>query len=122
MTEWTKDELAVLNEVTTVQNHPFDDNGQSFQDYPIWIVTNHNNVYLRAGKGKDSKWYEAGLKNGGQIEFNGENYAISYVAVDDPQEIKNVTQAYLDKYHGQYPIDMMISDKCAEATVKLVRK
>lgn len=40
-------------------------------------------------------------------------------AVDDQDEIKAVTDAYEAKYHGQYPIDMMVSDKCAQATVRL---
>ncbi|MCT3413681.1 DUF2255 family protein [Lactobacillus helveticus] len=59
MKDWTKEELDVLNKITTVQNHP-NDAGQSFQDSPIWVVTNNNHVYLRAGKGKESKWYKSG--------------------------------------------------------------
>lgn len=122
MAEWTKDELTFLQQTTTVKNHPHDDQGNSFQDYPIWVVTRDSKVYLRAGKGKDSKWYKSGLKNGGSIEFNGHDYPVNYVAVNDPDEIKAVTKAYRDKYHGQYPIDMMVSDKCAAATVQLVRQ
>nr|WP_276125765.1 DUF2255 family protein [Lactobacillus helveticus] len=38
----------------------YDDEGQSFQDSPIWVVNNNNHVYLRAGKGKESKWYKSG--------------------------------------------------------------
>lgn len=52
---WNKDILAKPNEVTTVQNHPNDDQGKSFEDYPIWVVINDDKVYLRAGKGKESK-------------------------------------------------------------------
>jgi hypothetical protein len=52
---WNKDILAKPNEVTPVQNHPNDDQGKSFEDYPIWVVTNDDKVYLRAGKGKESK-------------------------------------------------------------------
>lgn len=116
---WNKEVLAKLNEVATVQNHPNDDQGKSFQDNPIWVVTNDDKVYLRAGKGKESKWYQSGIKNGGSIELDGQNFDVS---VDDPAEISAVTEAYLKKYHGQYPIDMMISDKCADATVELKLK
>lgn len=116
---WDKNILAKLNEVTTVQNHPNDDNGKSFQDYPIWIVTNDGKVYLRAGKGKESKWYQSGIKNGGSIELDVQIFVVDYVPIDDPAEISAVTEAYLKKYHGQYPIDMMVSDKCADATVEL---
>ncbi|SNR18782.1 hypothetical protein LBUL87_0203 [Lactobacillus delbrueckii subsp. bulgaricus] len=41
MKDWTKEELDVLNKITTVQNHP-NDEVQSFQDSPIWVVTNNN--------------------------------------------------------------------------------
>lgn len=116
---WNKEVLAKLNEVATVQNHPNDDQGKSFQDNPIWVVTNDDKVYLRVGKGKESEWYQSGIKNGGSIELDGQNFDVDYVSVDDPAEISAVTEAYLKKYHGQYPIDMMISDKCADATVEL---
>ncbi len=119
---WNKEVLAKLNEVATVQNHPNDDQGKSFQDNPIWVVTNDDKVYLRAGKGKESKWYQSGIKNGGSIELDGQTFDVDYVPVDDPAEISAVTEAYLKKYHGQYPIDMMISDKCADATVELKLK
>lgn len=119
---WNKDILAKPNEVTTVQNHPNDDQGKSFEDYPIWVVTNDDKVYLRAGKGKESKWYQSGIKKGGSIELDGQTFDIDYVPVDDPAEISAVTEAYLKKYHDQYPIDMMISDKCADATVELKLK
>lgn len=36
MKDWTKEELDVLNKITTVQNHPNDDEDRSFQDSPIW--------------------------------------------------------------------------------------
>lgn len=94
---WNKDVLAKLNEVTTVQNHPNDDQGKSFQDNPIWVVTNDDKVYLRAGKGKESKWYQSGIKNGGSIELDGQNFDVDYVSVDDPAEISAVTEAYLKK-------------------------
>ena len=116
---WNKEVHAKLNEVDTEQNHPNDDQVKSFQEHPILVVTNDDKVYLRAGKGKESKWYQSGIKNGGSIELDGQNFDVDYVSVDDPAEISAVTEAYLKKYHGQYPIDMMISDKCADATVEL---
>ena len=119
---WNKEVLAKLNEVATVQNHPNDDQGKSFQDNPIWVVTNDDKVYLRAGKGKESKWYQSGIKNGGSIELDGQNFDVDYVSVDDPAEISAVTEAYLKKYHGQYPIDMMISDKCANNDINKQNK
>lgn len=119
---WSKELINEINKSTTVQNQPYDKTKESFQDNPLWVVTIDNHVYLRAGKGKDSKWYQEGLKYGGQIEVNGETVKITYRPVTDKKEEDAVTKAYLEKYHGQYPIDMMVSDKCAEATVELIRQ
>lgn len=120
MKDWTKEELDVLNKITTVQNHPNDDEGQSFQDSSICVVTNNNHVYLRElVKAKKANVTSRVKKNGGAIEFNNQTYPVNYVAVEDEDEIKAVTDAYEAKYHGQYPIDMMVSDKCATATVRL---
>ena len=33
-----------------------------------------------------------------------------------------MTEAYNDKYHGQYPIDLMVSDPVAKATIAIVKK
>lgn len=79
-------------------------------------------VYLRAGKDKESKWYKSRLVNGGAIELDGQNYQVDYKTVDDLAEIKAVTVAYEKNYHVQYPIDMMVFDKCAEANVELIKK
>ncbi len=119
MTEWTQTQLDAFNKATTIQNRPYDDNGKTFQDNPIWVVVAGKNAYLRGGKGTESHWYQAGIKNGGEIAAGDNVYKIKYVPVNDEEEIKSVTDAYNKKYHGQYPIDMMVSDKVAHATVRL---
>lgn len=82
-----------------------------------------NELYIRGAKGaKDTKWYQTGTRNGGQIGINGQNYEVQYLPVNDKVTIQAVTDAYQDKYYGQYPIDLMVSDKVAQATVKLVKK
>ena len=117
---WSKEIIDEINQSTTIQNQPYDDSKHPFQDNPLWAVTIGNHVYLRAGKGRESKWYQEGLKNGGQIEVDGQTFKITYRPVTDKKEEQQVTKAYLEKYHGQYPIDIMVSDKCAEATVELI--
>lgn len=119
MKSWTSKQLKLFNEISAIQNRPYNDDGVSFQDNPIWVVVNGKQVYLRGGKGTDSKWYQAGIKNGGEIEVAGQTFKVKYVPVDNESEIAAVTVAYNQKYHGQYPIDMMVSDKVAHATVRL---
>ncbi|QNQ83676.1 DUF2255 family protein [Lactobacillus sp. PV037] len=119
---WTREIINKINQSTTIQNQPFDENKTPLQDIPLWVVTINNHIYLRAGKGKESKWYQAGIKNGGQIKVDGQIFKINYRPVTDKAEEQNVTKAYLEKYHGQYPIDMMISPTCANATVELIQR
>ena len=122
MTEWTKDEIATLNRVQTLQNRPFNDDQQTFEeDNPVWEVTVDGKLYIRGAKGTTkTKWYVAGVKNGGQVGIDGQNYSVKYVPLSDSATIKNVTAAYQAKYNGQYPIDLMVSDDVAAATVELV--
>lgn len=54
---WSKEIIDKINKSTTIQNQPYDNTYQPFQDNPLWAVTLNDQVYLRAGKGKESKWY-----------------------------------------------------------------
>lgn len=119
MASWSKEQLSAFDKAPSIQNRPYDDSGKTFQDNPIWVVTTNNKVYLRGGKGTESNWYKQGIKNGGEVALGDDVYKINYVPVKDEDEIKGVTTAYKKKYHGQYPIDMMVTDKCAQATVSL---
>lgn len=119
MSKWTEEQLSAFNQASAIQNRPYNDEGKTFQDNPIWVVVSNDKVYLRAGKGKESKWYQSGIKNGSEVAVGDNVYKINYVPVDDEAEIQAVTAAYNKKYHGQYPIDMMVSDKVAHATVSL---
>lgn len=124
MSTWTKEELNEFNKAQTLQNKPFNDDGATFEeDNPVWEVVNDEKLYIRGAKGtQDTKWYVAGIKNGGQIVINGKSYPVDYRPVTNDSEINAVTAAYDKKYHGQYPIDLMVSDKVALATVELIKK
>lgn len=54
MKSWTSKQLKLFNEISAIQNRPYNDDGVSFQDNPIWVVVNDEQVYLRGGKGTDS--------------------------------------------------------------------
>lgn len=124
MTQWTDEEIAAFKNAQTLQNRPYNDDRSSFaEDNPVWEVVVDNQVFIRGAKGiKDTKWYQAGTKNGGQVEVAGQKFEVEYQAVENAALIKQVTEAYNDKYHGQYPIDLMVSDPVAKATIAIVKK
>lgn len=124
MAEWTKEEIAAFDQAQTLQNRPLNPDQQTFEeDNPVWEVTVDGKLFIRGAKGvNDTKWYQAGVKNGGQIGVNGQNYQVKYIPVTDQATIGKVTAAYQSKYNGQYPIDLMVSDNVAAATVELVKE
>lgn len=123
MSEWTQAEINELDNASTLQNRPLNDDHETLEeDNPVWEVTVSGKLYIRGAKGvANTKWYQAGVKNGGQIGINGQNYHVKYVPVTNETTVKEVTAAYLSKYNGQYPIDLMVSADVAAATVELVK-
>lgn len=124
MSNWTNEELNEFDKAPTLQNKPLNDDGATFEEEnPVWEVVANDKLYIRGAKGtQDTKWYITGVKNGGQVGLNGKNYNVKYVPVKDKSEIDAVTAAFNKKYEGQYPIDLMVSDKVALATVELVKQ
>ncbi|MEE6671669.1 DUF2255 family protein [Limosilactobacillus fermentum] len=106
-----------------MQNKPFGPDKATFtEDNPVWEVVVDGRLYIRGGNGTALRWYVNGTKNGGHIRLGNQEYAVDYRAVSDPAEVQAVTDAYQAKYHGQYPIDMMVEDRAAQATVELVKR
>lgn len=124
MAKWTNDELIVLKQVQTLQNRPLNDDRLTFaEDNPVWEVTVDEHLYIRGAKGiTETQWYQNGIKNGGQIGIDGQNYRVKYLPVTNVETIAKVTAAYKNKYSGQYPIDLMVSDQVAVATVELIKE
>lgn len=123
MAAWTKEELAAFENASTLQNQPFADQASFEENNPVWEFVVDDKLYIRGAKvTKNTKWYLAGTQNGGQIAVNGQDFRVKYQPVTDAKLISQVTAAYQDKYHGQYPIDLMVFDKVAQATVELVKE
>lgn len=117
---WTEKELDLFRDAQTLQNRPLNDDLATFEeDNPVWEVVVNDKLYIRAAKAEKTKWYQAGTKNGGHVRVQGHEFAVKYVPVKDEATIKDVTAAYKQKYNGQYPIDLMVSDQVAHATVEL---
>ncbi|MCT7705374.1 DUF2255 family protein [Lactobacillus gasseri] len=115
MNKWTNKEIVAFDKAQTLKNRPYNNDKTTFEE--------DNQVFIRGAKGvNDTKWYQAGTQNGGQIEVAGQKFEVEYQAVNNAELIKDVTEAFNKKYHGQYPIDLMVSDPVAQATVALVKK
>lgn len=123
MSSWSEKELKAFKEIQTLQNRPYNNDKSFAEDNPVWEVTVDKQVFIRGAKGiENTKWYQAGIKNSGQVEVSGKTFEVEYQPVQNAELIKQVTAAYNKKYQGQYPIDLMVSDPVAKATVAVVKK
>jgi hypothetical protein len=124
MAEWTREELLEFKQAQTLQNRPLNNDQETFEeDNPVWEVVVDGRLFIRGAKGiENTRWYQAGIKNGGQVSIADHNYDVNYLPVKDTEILNAVTGAYNDKYNGQYPIDLMVSDQVTLATVELVKK
>ncbi len=75
-----------------------DDKTTFEEDNSVWEVTVDNQVFIHGAKGiKDTKWYQAGTKNGGQIEVAGQKFEVEYQAVNNAEIIEDVPEAFNKK-------------------------
>lgn len=119
---WTINEINQFNLAQAIQNRPLDDDCKTFlEDTPIWVVTVDDKIFIRAAQGKEANWYQKGIKNGGVVELYNQNYPVKYIPITNSQTIQQVTKQYLHKYHWQLPVELMVSNKVANATLELVK-
>ncbi|MDO5009020.1 MAG: DUF2255 family protein [Lactobacillus johnsonii] len=124
MVKWTKDELTLFANSKTLQNRPLNNDGQTFEENnPIWCVVANDRLFVRAAKGpKNSKWYVAGTHNGGQVEVDGQKFAVEYRAIINPEDVELVSAAMKKKYLGDPSLTPMTSALASQATVELIKK
>lgn len=93
------------------------------EDNPVWCVVMNERLFIRGAKGdKDTGWIIAGTKNGGQVALDSHEYSVKYKLISDQATIDQVTEAYEKKYHGQYPIDMMVGATATTGTIELIKE
>lgn len=63
MSKWRKDELRSIAKTDNLHISPFRDDGKSYGTRTwIWSVVVDSDLYVRAYNGKNSRWYQAALR------------------------------------------------------------
>ncbi len=99
---------------------PFRDDGKTYGTPTwIWSVVVDDGVYVRAHNGKNSRWYQAALRQkAGRITAAGMTKEVSFEPIDS--EINDrIDDAYRAKYNGSAYLDAMISARARAATVRV---
>jgi len=101
MTEWKNDELAKIVAADDLHISPFRDDGVTYGTPTwIWSVVVGGELYVRPYHGRNSRWYQAALRQkAGRITVAGITKEVSFDHVDGPVNDR-IDDAYRAKYNG----------------------
>jgi hypothetical protein len=120
MAAWSKDELRMIAEADDLHISPFREDGVTCGTPTwIWSVAVEDALYVRAYSGKNSRWYQAALRQkAGRIAAAGMMKEVTFEPVNGPINDR-IDDAYRAKYHGSPYLKPMIGARARAATVKV---
>src|SRR5258705_4036930 len=101
MSSWSKEELRKIEESDDLHVSPFREDGVTYGTPTwIWSVAVDGALYVRAYNGRNSRWYQAALRQkAGRINAAGVTKEVTFELVEGP--INDVVdEAYRAKYRG----------------------
>jgi len=121
MTTWPKDELRKIAESDDLQIALFRADGVTYGTPTwIWSVAVGDDLYMRAYNGKNSRWYQAAMRQkAGRITAAGMTKEVTFEPVDGPINDR-IDDAYRAKYRDSPYLDPMIGTRARSATVKVM--
>jgi hypothetical protein len=85
----------------------------------IWVVVDGDDVFIRAVRGKTSRWFRELLASGGALVANRRRIPVRAVLAADPQSIKRTSDGYRKKYRKGSSLDSMLVPEVLDTTVRL---
>ncbi|HEY5891955.1 MAG TPA: DUF2255 family protein [Chthoniobacterales bacterium] len=121
MTTWLKDEVRTIAEADNLHISPFREDGVTYGTPTwIWSVAVDDALYVRAYNGRNSRWYQAALRQKeGRITAAGMTKEVTFETVGGPIN-DPIDDAYRVKYHGSPYLSSMIGARARSATVKVM--
>jgi hypothetical protein len=121
MTAWPKDELRKI--VTTDDLHisPFREDGRTYGTPTwIWSVVVDDALYVRGYNGRDSRWYQAAVKQkAGRISAAGMTKEVVFEPVGGAIN-EQIDDAYRAKYKDSPYLMPMIGKRARSATIRIL--
>jgi hypothetical protein len=121
MATWTEGELRKIAESDDLHIAPLRDDGVTYGTPTwIWSVVVGDDLYVRAYHGKNSRWYQAAMRQkAGRITAAGMTKEVTFEPVDGPINDR-IDQAYRAKYRSSEYLNPMIGACARSATVKVI--
>jgi hypothetical protein len=121
MSTWSKDELRKIAEADDLLVSPLREDRATY-GAPTWIwsVAVGDALYVRAYNGKNSRWYQAAVRQkAGRISAAGMTKEVTFEPVNGPIN-DLIDDAYRAKYHGSPYLGPMIGERARAATVEVI--
>ncbi|QRN98495.1 DUF2255 family protein [Archangium violaceum] len=121
MSTWLNDELRRIAEADDLHISPFREDGKTYGTPTwIWSVAVGDTLYVRAYNGRNSRWYQAALRQkAGRITAAGMAKEVAFEPVEGPINAR-VDEAYRTKYQSSPYLAPMLGARARAATVKVV--
>jgi hypothetical protein len=121
MSGWSKTELQKIADTDDLHISPFREDGTTYGTPTwIWSVAVDDALYVRAYNGRDSRWYQAAMRQqAGRITAAGLTKEVGFEAVEGPINDR-IDDAYRAKYAGSPYLAPMIDPRARSATVKIL--
>jgi hypothetical protein len=120
MIRWTEDELKKIAETDELHISPLREDKTTYRTPTrIWSVVVDGEVYVRAYNGRNSRWYQAAMRQmAGRITAAGMTKEVTFEPVSGSIQDR-IDEAYATKYKGSEYLSPMIADRARSATVKV---
>jgi hypothetical protein len=120
MTKWLKDELRRIAAADDLYIAPLREDGATYGTPTwIWSVAVDDSLYVRAYNGKNSRWYQAAMRQkAGRITAAGLTKEVTFAPVKGPINDR-IDQAYRRRYRDSPYLDPMIGAGPRAATVRI---
>src|SRR5215471_11678046 len=120
MTTWPKDELDKIAAADDLHVAPLREDGKTYGTPTwIWSVVVDGTLYVCAYNGKDSRWYQAALRQkAGRIITASMTKDAAFKPIDSAINDR-IDQAYRVKYRDSRYLDPMIGSRARSATLEI---
>lgn len=122
MSTWTDDELTRVGDADELRIASLRQDGSLSSWRTIWVVRDHDDLYVRSVKGTDSDWYRSTrIRQEGRIRAGGVEKDVTFSDAD-PARNDEVDGAYRTKYghYAQSIVDSVLTDGAHSTTMRLL--
>jgi len=121
MSAWSTNELSRIARADDLHIAPFREDGKTYGTPTwIWSVAVDDALYVRAYNGRQSRWYQAAMRqNAGRIIAAGMTKEVIFEPVDGGFNDR-IDDAYRAKYRVSPYLNPMIGPAARAATVKVM--